>query len=267
MHRATPLNAAFRAYTAGGSRTVIDEADDKKLMQEMKGNFMKGETRGEVESPQNYGFTSHVMPADKDEKGNIKMGAEGFVSFMGGNRSFPVVQVMDDRRHRLKEISKGDSAMYGAREWGEQFHIDKDGMWMSGNTQRKIKLQLVENSNDQQGQQGQQGQQSPGQSQQGQQEQQSPLGAKGQKPLKGQSSSDFIEITANKITIRRGGGYVVITDKDVIGYVDGDPNKSFRATSDHTHIRHKDNVIWVDAGGCWSTVPIKQKPHDDPGAP
>lgn len=262
MHRATPLNAAFRAYTAGGARTVIDEADDKKLMQEMKGNFMKGETRGEVESPQNYGFTSHVMPADKDEKGNLKMGAEGFVSFMGGNRSFPVVQVMDDRRHRLKEISKGDSAMYGAREWGQQFHIDKDGMWMSGNTQRKIKMQLVENSNDQGG-----GQQESGQSQQGQQEQQSSLGAKGQKPLKGGSSSDFIEITADKITIRRGGGYVVITDSDVIGYVDGDDTKSFRATSDHTHIRHKGHTIWVDDNGCWSTTPIKQKSHSDPKAP
>lgn len=258
MHRATPLNAAFRAYTAGGARTVIDEADDKKLMQESKGNFMKGETRGEIESPQNYGFTSHVMPADKDDKGNIKMGAEGFVSFMGGNRSFPVTQVMDDRRHRLKEIAKGDSAMYGAREWGEQFHIDKDGMWMSGNTQRKIKLQLVENSNDQQ---------DSGQSQQAQGSQQSSLGAKGQKPLKEKSSSDFIEITADKITIRRGGGYVVITDGDIIGYVDGDPKKSFRATTDHTHIRHKDQAIWVDEKGCWSTTPIKQKPHEDPGPP
>lgn len=265
MHRATPLNTAFRAYTAGGTRTVIDEADDKKLMQESKGNFMKGETRGEIESPQNYGFTSHVMPADKDNKGKIKMGAEGFVSFMGGNRSFPVIQVMDDRRHRLKEIAKGDTAMYGAREWGEQFHIDKEGMWMSGNTQRKIKLQLVENSNDQQT--GQQDGQQGGQSQQGQQNQQSSLGAKGQTPLNGQNSSDFIEITANKITIRRGGGYVVITDDDIIGYVDGDDKKSFRATKDHTHIRHKDHVIWVDEKGCWSTVPIKQRPHEDPGVP
>ena len=90
MHRATSLNTSIRAYTAGGSRSVVDKVDDQKLMQEMGGNFMANETRSEVESPQNYGFTSVVFDAEKDKDGKVKASAETFIGFMGGNRSFPV---------------------------------------------------------------------------------------------------------------------------------------------------------------------------------
>ena len=97
MHRATPLNTSIRSYTAGGSRSVVDKVDDEKLMQEMGGNFMANETRSEVESPQNYGFTSVVFDAEKDKDGKVKASAETFIGFMGGNRSFPVAGPMDDR--------------------------------------------------------------------------------------------------------------------------------------------------------------------------
>ena len=72
MHRATPLNTSIRAYTAGGSRSVVDKVDDTKLMQEMGGNFMANETRDAIESAQNYGFSdrkstrlnsSHAIPS------------------------------------------------------------------------------------------------------------------------------------------------------------------------------------------------------------
>ena len=71
MHRATPLNSSFRAFSGGGTRSAIDTIDDSKLMQEMAGNFMNGESRKGVEAPQNYGFTSVVMPAIKDALGKI----------------------------------------------------------------------------------------------------------------------------------------------------------------------------------------------------
>src|SRR5580765_7798563 len=71
MHRATPANTSHRAYSAGGARSVVDKADDSKLMQEMAGNFMHSETRSAVESPQNYGFTSVVHEATKDANGKI----------------------------------------------------------------------------------------------------------------------------------------------------------------------------------------------------
>ena len=76
MHRATPLNSSFRGYVAGGARSVVDKIDDSKLIQEMSGNFMKGETRSAVESPQNYGFTSVAHEATKDAMGRIIDGAE-----------------------------------------------------------------------------------------------------------------------------------------------------------------------------------------------
>ena len=65
MHRATPLNTSIRAYTAGGSRSVVDKVDDTKLMQEMGGNFMANETRDAIESAQNYGFSSVVFDSEK----------------------------------------------------------------------------------------------------------------------------------------------------------------------------------------------------------
>jgi phage gp45-like len=115
MHRATPLNSSIRGYTAGGSRSVVDQVDDTKLMQEMSGNFMINETRSGVEAPQNYGFTSVVFNAEKDSSGKIAASAETFVSFLGGNRSLPVTGNMDDRRHRMYKLQQGDTAMFRGR--------------------------------------------------------------------------------------------------------------------------------------------------------
>jgi phage gp45-like len=162
VQRSTPLTSVIRAYTGGGARSMIDTVDDNKTMQE--GNNcqgMRGESWPSMEAPQNYGFTSVVADASK-VGGMIKNCAEGFISFMGGNRSFPVVGVMDDRRHRLmnlaKDAAKGAVAMFGQKDWGQQFLNTDDGMYMTGNTQKKVRLQLVDNKNGQQ----QQAQQQPG---------------------------------------------------------------------------------------------------------
>lgn len=151
VSRASPFEASYRAYHSGGTRSVIEKADDSKLMQEHSGNFSKGESRKGVESPQNYGFTSVVADATKDKNGKIDMGAESFVSFQGGNRSFPVYGAVDDRRHRLKglgdDAAKGSSAMYGLKEWGQQYLNTEDGQFITGNKEKKNRMQLVENQN------------------------------------------------------------------------------------------------------------------------
>ena len=100
MHRATPRNTSFRSFSAGGARALVDKVSDDPMMQEMAGSFMKGESRDKVEAPQNYGFSSVVLPAKKGKDGQIEECAEAFMSFIGGNRSFPVCSMMDDRRHR-----------------------------------------------------------------------------------------------------------------------------------------------------------------------
>jgi phage gp45-like len=256
MHRATPLNTAFRSYTAGGARTVIAEADDKKLMQESKGNFMKGETRQEVESPQNYGFTSVVMPADKDEQGNIKMGAEGFVSFMGGNRSFPVTTIMDDRRHRLKELEKGDTAIYRTKDDRQQFHMSEQGTFWSTRNDRINRIALVDPpQQQQQGQQGQTtGQQSGGQAGEDQQN----LGATGQKAALDDNKSSKINIEQNGQETKCCHGDAISAQKtgsDSTVYYKDRAGNSAQATDDHTHIRNNKVAIWV-SGGCFSDMPI-----------
>lgn len=150
MHRATPENSSFRAYVAGGSRAIVPEVDDSKLMQESKGRFMANEAREAIESPQNYGFTSVVMDGDKDKEGNITSSAETFVSFMGGNRSFPVYGNMDDRRHRLKDLKKGDVAMFRTKDDQSQFHLTGDGGFWSAPQDKTARMQLVKKSQQQQ---------------------------------------------------------------------------------------------------------------------
>ena len=127
MHRSTPLAAAFRAYSAGGARSVVDSVNDNTLMQEMKGKFMANESRDKFEAPQNYGFSSVVLPATQGEGGK-KDGAEAFISFIGGSRSFAVAGVMDDRRHRPMGLKPGENAQYD--DLGQMTLIRRTGTYM-----------------------------------------------------------------------------------------------------------------------------------------
>ena len=154
MHRATPLNSSFRSYTGGGARSVVDQVDDSKLMQEMAGNFMHNETRKAIEAPQNYGFTSVVFDAEKDAEGKITAGAETFMGFMGSSRSFPVSGNMDDRRHRLYKLEKGDTAMFRGRGDKQQFHMSKDGGFWTAPQDKTVRMQLVEKDSESNATQG-----------------------------------------------------------------------------------------------------------------
>jgi phage gp45-like len=142
MHRATPADTLHRSYNSGGARATIDQVDDNPMMQEMAGGFMKGESRTAIEAPQNYGFTSVVRDATKSANGQLNECAEGFVSYLGGNRSFPICTVMDDRRYRLKQLQKGDVAMFDYLQ--HQIHLNNDGMFVTGRNDKKLKLQLVD---------------------------------------------------------------------------------------------------------------------------
>jgi phage gp45-like len=124
MQRATPVDSSIRGYSAGGARGLVHEADDTQYMQELKVNYLKYETRKKVEHPQNYGFSSYVRKAeygsddsgDKPDSGTpekpIKSSAEHFGQFMGGNRAFPVIEVLDDRRYRLFNNQEGEVWVY-----------------------------------------------------------------------------------------------------------------------------------------------------------
>ena len=159
MHRMTPLTTAIRAYSAGGARSVVDTINDNPMMQEMAGNFMRSESRKKIEAPQNYGFSSVVMPAEKGKDGRILRGAEAVINFIGGNRSFPVATIMDDRRFRLKGLKPGDVGMFDHLQ--QQFLFNKDGAFLMGLVGKKIRMALAEPEKKQQQQQGGQQQAAP----------------------------------------------------------------------------------------------------------
>ncbi len=260
VNRASPFEASFRAYHSGGTRSVIEKCDDTKLMQEHSGNFMKGESRKGVESPQNYGFVSHVHEADKDKDGNVEMGAESFVSFMGGNRSFPVYGATDDRRHRLHTLEEGDTAFHRGKDDRQQMHMTKDGTFLTARNDRKHRMALVDPpQDDQQQQQGQQGG-AGGQSGQGGQDQgkKKPTGQKAAKDDNLKSSVAF-EQNGKETFSQHGQSFSSVRGgSDSTNYYQ-DRKKSTQATQDHSHLRTSDNRIFTDEQGCWSETPIQVK--------
>jgi phage gp45-like len=226
----------MRSYTAGGSRSVVDQVDDSKFMQEMAGNFMANETRNGVESPQNYGFTSVVFDAEKDAMGKIKASAETFIGFMGGNRSFPVAGNMDDRRHRMYKLEKGDSAQFRGRGDYQQFHMTTDGGFWTAPQDKTLRMQLLQKdsqSNSTQSQSGAGGTagttarietrdsgttSSDGSSGQGQQQQ------KGQEAVykDGQKSPLFVDITKDSTRVSGKETHLMLDDGKVYVHVASD---------------------------------------------
>jgi Gp45 protein len=144
MHRATPANSSFRAYSAGGARSLISAIDDLKGVQQIAGSFMKGEARKGIEHVQQYGFTSLPFDPDPEKDGKPGLGPETFMSFVGGNRSFPSAGPIDDRRHRMKGLEKGDVALFGGKDTGQQFHMNGIGTFMSAfaGAGKKLRFQL-----------------------------------------------------------------------------------------------------------------------------
>jgi hypothetical protein len=217
VHRSSPANAAFRGYVAGGARHCVDQVDDNPLMQTSGGNFMANESRKNMEAPQNYGFTSVVHP--KDDSGS----AEAFVQFMGGNRSLPIANSMDDRRHRLNKLDQGDTAMFRGKSDYQQFHMANEGGFWSGPQDKTLRMALVQKNSGQQQQQG--GGSGGGGGQPGQRAagggngggtgggQQSPQKT-GQQNLKqdNQKSPYFVDITQNKTRLSGKEAHLMLDD-------------------------------------------------------
>jgi hypothetical protein len=113
-------------------------------MQSMAGNFLKGESRKGIEAAQNYGFTSHCMPAVKDLLGNIQQCAEVVQSFIGGNRGFPVGGNMDDRRHRLTGLDPGDNGMFSTQGRKQQIQMAMEGLFHHVPMDQTVRMALLD---------------------------------------------------------------------------------------------------------------------------
>ena len=233
MHRATPLNTSIRSYTAGGSRCVLGKADDTKLMQEVSCNMMHNEARKQIEAAQNYGFTSVHFDPEQGQDGK-QVGAESFISFMGGNRSFPAMGATDDRRHRLQKLEQGDTAMFRGRGDKQQFHMTKDGGFWSAPQDKTVRMHLLTSNSEsnatvQQGGSGGSGASaatrdagaSGGSSSGGGQQQK-----RGQEAVykDGQNSPHFVDITADKTRASGSQVHLMLDDQQTYVHCHTDKN-------------------------------------------
>lgn len=101
------------------ARCVVADSDDAKKMQELKASVLAGELRDGVERFQEFGFTSR--PPD---------GGEAVIVFLGGSRDHGVVVATDDRRYRLRNLAKGEVALYD--DLGNYVRLFRDRIEVSG---------------------------------------------------------------------------------------------------------------------------------------
>jgi Bacteriophage Mu Gp45 spike protein len=273
MHRQTPVNTAFLSYTSGGARAVVRDVDDTKEMQEAHADFLNEESQDKIEAPQNYGFTSVTMDCDKGQQqstgssggqkkkfDDLQDGPESFVTFVGGNRSFPVIYPIDDRRHRLRNLSKGDVAIYRTAKDRQQLHMVKSddgkyvGTYLSTREDMMWRFALVPKPKDDQQQQG---------DQQGKRGQNNCLEDNVKSAVCFEETKDHHLLQHNKNTLEQKDvntninydqAHIVIDDDQIICYLKDDVKISMNVAADHVHILYKKFAMWVNKGGCFASV-------------
>lgn len=139
MRHSTSRTAADR-HASGLGRTVFEEADDSKPMQESKHSLFKGEQQQKIEHVHPYGFTA--VPKKPTGSGMMRRAAEAFMSFLGGNRSHGIAVVVGDRRYRLYKLEEGEVALHD--DQGQQVHLKRDGVWASVPNSKQIKMQIMD---------------------------------------------------------------------------------------------------------------------------
>ena len=88
-------------------RAVLTAVNDSTGLQTVQVEGLRGEVIDGAERMQLYGITSHPLK-----------GADVLVLSVGGVRQHPVV-LIDDRRHRVKELAEGEVCVYS--------HLDEEG--------------------------------------------------------------------------------------------------------------------------------------------
>jgi phage gp45-like len=135
----TSRNSADRHGNALG-RTVVEQVDDTKLMQQSKHSLFQDEQQDQIEHVHPYGFVN--VPKKPTGSGKLRKAAEAFMSFLGGNRSHGIAMVVGDRRYRLYKLEEGEVALHD--DQGHQVHFKRDGVWVSAPNSKKIVAQIMD---------------------------------------------------------------------------------------------------------------------------
>jgi hypothetical protein len=281
VSRISTKNAGQRSQSSM-SRGTMRTVNTKGLWNEVDVDVLKGETATGVEWAENYGTTSVPAKQDEDEdKGGKKQAkqsggteggspgkvgeqpegdsAEPIIGYMNGARDHPVVTVVRDARHRLRELEEGDVAQHRLKDDRQQFLLSKDGTYLSTRDDKVMRVALV--PKEPPPEQQQQGQNvrgaGPGEGQQGGKKKKT----YGQKSAKDDNKKSSVAIEQNgKETYSQHGQFYAAQrgGSDASTYYDS-RKKSSQTTQTHVHMRFEDNRIWVDEEGHWSEMPIQQK--------
>jgi len=241
------------------------------------------------ENPTEDGDWNHNQP-----KGPA---AEALMIYVGGSRSHPVA-LIDDRRVRPYGMSEGEAANY-APDGSEQMVLfkengtyivsldgksvkdpksDKTRFVSLRHVNKKMQTHKIEKKQGGQSGNGSTGVQAlegsgGGTGQQQQQEKYKHEGDSVNTEVRcdknriefynGDKLVGFYDKGANKWELFEVGGNLklIIDGSKIIGQYQ-DSKKSFRVDSTHAHIKFGDNAIFVDDGGCWSTMAIDIKPDN-----
>jgi phage gp45-like len=223
--------------------------------------------------------------------------AEGIALFLGGQRNHPVIIGVDDRRHRPMGLKPGENAQYddqgqmtllkrvgtfllscdddgkGTAPGGKMLK-DKDGKptGKSEPQQRMVSLRHVVKAKQERGKVG-----DANPKVMSAQEQAASDQKKADYKHEGDTVNTEVRCTASKVEIyagttavatydkgantwtlnESGGNFKVIIHSDQIACQYKDNQHSLRIDKSHAHIRFGGNSIWVNDGGCWSSVPIQ----------
>jgi hypothetical protein len=214
---------------------------------------------------------------------------------MGGNRSFPVAGVMDDRRYRPMGMKPGENSQYD--DLGQMTLMRRTGLYLltldgpddsqqdsggaggaqgkagdSGggggkNVERMASLRHVEK----QKQERQKPQGTPDASgkvlsAEAWAEQTAAIKKKNENyKHEGDSVNTEVRCTKGRIEFRVGDTVAGSYDKGSKTWLltaGGNAKRSLKIDDRHVHIKFDDNTIWVDKAGCWSSKAIELK--DDP---
>jgi len=231
-----------------------------------------------------------------DGEKNKGPAAEGICLFLGGQRNHPVCIGIDDRRHRPMGLKPGENSQYD--DQGQMTLLRRNGLFLlsldseekgkDGKTEKKERMVSLRHvTKDKQDRTPMKKPSTKGMSPEAaarvlERAQEDDLKKKEAYVHEGEQEKVNTEVrcTAKRIELRTGdkmvGHYdkasdtwelygtggnfkVIIAPDKVIGQYQNS-NKSFMVDSSHTHIKFGGNAIFVDAAGCWSTLPIEIKP-------
>lgn len=117
-------NQSSRRAASNSARGRITAVNDEKGVQRLDVKVLSGEVHTNVERFQQAGLTTHPPP-----------GTEVAISYMGGNRSHPVVVATENKKYRRRSLKPGGAALHDLAGKGVEITAEPDGLKVDSNGQ------------------------------------------------------------------------------------------------------------------------------------